>query len=390
MVIPMMVLGVPIYDALLAIWRRSVRMWLPGTNADGTASKRGIMQPDVEHLHHRLLKMGLSTRRAATSLFIINLALVFFGLMLATFQSRAAGIFLLALLVGVYVLMRHLAVIELHDTGRVILTGLRRPTHSTFKALSYPLWDMVCMTGSLAVVMWLIEGVRVDFLHSWFLDLPVWVTPTFSLLSVSRTYVTVWPRARVFDTLILVLTLLMGLLISLGIALLIDPSESSRWVIRALVIGGISHPAIVGSRVFYRMVEELVSFFRSNGSEHATERTILYGAGGRCQLFLKERGFNNSASYDGAAIVGLIDDEPALHYQWVYGYMVLGASKDLPQLLARHQVNRVIITATLRPESRQAIKRMAREPRFRLSEWCFEDRKLNLFTSDNIGSPTGS
>lgn len=138
------------------------------------------------------------------------------------------------------------------------------------------------------------------------------------------------------------------------------------------------------------MVEELVSFFKSNGSENAVERTILYGAGGRCQLFLKERGFNNSASYDGAAIVGLIDDESALHYQWVYGYMVLGASKDLPKLIVRHRVNHVVITATLRPESRLAIQELAREHRFGLSEWCFEDRKLNLLAPDKVVSPASS
>ena len=51
MAIPIMVLGVPIYDALLAIWRRSVRSWVGGKSG---GTKRGIMQPDVEHLHHRL------------------------------------------------------------------------------------------------------------------------------------------------------------------------------------------------------------------------------------------------------------------------------------------------------------------------------------------------
>jgi len=34
------------------------------------------------------------------------------------FQSHASGIFLIALLAGVYVLMRQLAVIELRETGR--------------------------------------------------------------------------------------------------------------------------------------------------------------------------------------------------------------------------------------------------------------------------------
>lgn len=387
LVIPLMVLGVPIYDALLAIWRRSVRMYLPGTSPDGTPKKRGIMQPDVDHLHHRLLKMGLSTRRVATSLFVINSALVFFGLMLATFQSRRTGIFLLALLAVVYVLMRHLAVIELHDTGRVLLTGIRRPTHSTFKALSYPVLDMIFMSSALAICMWLVEKTRADFWHVWFMDLPVWVTPVFSLLSVSRTYVTVWSRARVFDVVVLVLTLQAGLFISLGLALLIDPSNASQWVVRALVVGGISHPAIVGSRVFYRMIEELVSYFRSTSNQTAPDRVLLYGAGGKCQLFLKERGFNNSASYEGSIIVGLLDDEPGLHHQWVYGHRVLGAAKDLPKIIAQHKVNGVIITANLTPDARAEIHRLSREIGFALREWYFDERKLASSPAVQAPSP---
>ena len=377
--IPLLVLGIPIYDSLLAIWRRSVRMWLPASNADGTPKKRGIMQPDVEHLHHRMLKMGLSTRRVATTLFILNIGLVIFGLLMATFDSHRAGIFLFALLAGAYVLMRHLAVIELHDTGRVILTGLHRPTQSTFKALSYPAWDMFCLMAVVAIIMWAIEIVRVDFWHTWFLELPIWVTPTFSLLAMSRTYLTVWPRARVLDILMLVGTLLVGLAVSLGMALLIDPSDPFRWVLRALVIAGLSHPAIIGSRVIYRMVEELLVSLRTSGGKKATERVLLYGAGGRCQLFIKERDFNDSATYDGSVVVGLIDDEPMLRLQWVYGYRVLGDSADLSNLITRHRINRIIVTATLRLESLAMLGELAQQHHLQVTEWRFAEYKLRSF-----------
>ena len=61
------------------------------------------MQPDLEHLHHPLPKARLSTRRVATFLYIVNAALVEFGLLITLFRSHASGIFLLALLVAVYV-----------------------------------------------------------------------------------------------------------------------------------------------------------------------------------------------------------------------------------------------------------------------------------------------
>ena len=375
MTIPIMVLGVPIYDALLAIWRRSVRSWV-----NGTGGKHGIMQPDVEHLHHRLAKSGLSTQRVATFLYILNGGLVTVGLSIMFFQSHAAGIFLIALLAGVYVLMRQLAVIELRETGRALLMGLHRPTHTTFKALAYPVWDMVCLSGSLAAIMWFIEeGGRVDFWHTWFVDLPVWATPTFSLLALSRTYVTQWQRARLRDVLMVLCWLLAGILLSLGLALVIDPADGPKWVVRAVLVAGTSHPVIIASRLVYRCIEEAVLWLRRQDEiPSQSERVLLYGAGTRAQLFLKDRALKISKRPDGRHLLGFIDDEKSLYFQWVYGFLVLGGLKELPQLIERRRVNRVIIVSELLPESRAAIQEITARCGVKLSEWEPAEHEIKL------------
>jgi UDP-N-acetylmuramyl pentapeptide phosphotransferase/UDP-N-acetylglucosamine-1-phosphate transferase len=371
--IPIMVLGVPIYDALLAIWRRSVRSWMSG---QGTGIKRGIMQPDVDHLHHRLMKSGLSTQRVATFLYVVNGGLVTVGLLIMLFQSHAAGIFLIALLAGVYVLMRQLAVIELRETGRALLMGLRRPTHTTFKALIYPVWDMLWLAGSLALIMRAVEHQTVDFWHTWFVDLPVWVTPTFSLLALSRTYVTYWPRARLRDVLMVLVWLQTGILFSLGLALVIDPAGGWKWILRAVLVAGISHPIILASRLFYRCIEELVLWLKRQGDAGEVERVLLYGAGIRAQLFLKDRAMRIADHFDGRLILGFIDDQKSLHYQWVYGQVVLGGLKELPALIERQRVNRVIIVANLLPESRTAIQEITARAGIQLSEWYPEEHPI--------------
>jgi UDP-N-acetylmuramyl pentapeptide phosphotransferase/UDP-N-acetylglucosamine-1-phosphate transferase len=375
--IPIMVLGVPIYDALLAIWRRTVRSWMNDGKSPGV--KRGIMQPDVEHLHHRLSKSGLSTQRVATFLYIINGGLVTVGLLIMLFQSHAAGIFLIALLAGVYVLMRQLAVIELRETGRALLMGLKRPTHSTFKALAYPVWDMIWLAGSLALIMWFIEEQRVDFWHTWFMDLPVWVTPTFSLLALSRTYVTHWQRARLRDVLMVLFWLQTGIIFSLGLALVIDPLAAGKWVLRAVLVAGISHPVIISSRLIYRCIEELVFWLKRHGDAAVeTERVLLYGAGIRAQLFLKDRAMKTSRHPDTRQILGFIDDEKALYFQWVYGFPVLGGLKELPRLIERRRINRIIIVSELVPESRVAIREIAAQNKIKLSEWEPEEHEIVL------------
>jgi UDP-GlcNAc:undecaprenyl-phosphate GlcNAc-1-phosphate transferase len=374
--IPMLVLGIPIYDAMLAVWRRSVRKWTDDTT-DGV--KRGIMQPDLEHLHHRLKLTGLSTGRVAMYLCALNGGLVLVGLLITLFESRAAGIFLIALMAGVYVLMRHLAVIELRETGKALLMGLRRPTHSALKAMIYPISDMILLAGSLALIMWAVEHQRVDFWRTWFLDLPIWVTPTFSLLAISRTYVIYWPRSRLRDILGVVFWLQMGIFFSLGLAMLIDPSQGKRWILRALLIAAISYPSIIVTRLVYRSLEELTLWIRGqNERDGECERVLLYGAGARAQLFLKDRIIKITKRPDQRVIVGLMDDENALHFQWVYGYLVLGGINELPYLISKYQINRIIIIADLLSENRNLVSKICREEKIHLSEWFPMEHKIDL------------
>jgi FlaA1/EpsC-like NDP-sugar epimerase len=83
-----------------------------------------------------------------------------------------------------------------------------------------------------------------------------------------------------------------------------------------------------------------------------------------------------SKTPDGRQIIGIIDDEKALHFQWVYGFLVLGGRQDLPRLIEREKVGRVIIVSELLPESRTAIREIAIQSRIKLSEWQPEEHEV--------------
>lgn len=70
LVIPVCLMGVPILDTSMAIIRRSM-------------SGRPIFQPDKEHLHHRLLGLGLSQRQVVVLIYFINILFGLAGLALA-------------------------------------------------------------------------------------------------------------------------------------------------------------------------------------------------------------------------------------------------------------------------------------------------------------------
>lgn len=70
LMIPILVMAVPIFDTAFAILRRGL-------------ARRPIFSPDKEHLHHRLLGLGLSQRRAVVIIYGINMMFGLAGLALA-------------------------------------------------------------------------------------------------------------------------------------------------------------------------------------------------------------------------------------------------------------------------------------------------------------------
>lgn len=76
LVVPFLALGVPLIDTVLAILRRAVR-GLP------------IGRADREHVHHRLMELGLSPQRAVLTIYVV--CVIFGALGLAVFFQQGKG-----------------------------------------------------------------------------------------------------------------------------------------------------------------------------------------------------------------------------------------------------------------------------------------------------------
>lgn len=87
--IPLLVLGLPLFDTLFAIIRRI------GTH-------KPIMQADRSHLHHRLIDMGLSQRQSVLIMYIASATLGLCAIVLADRGALSAIILLLAVSIFVF------------------------------------------------------------------------------------------------------------------------------------------------------------------------------------------------------------------------------------------------------------------------------------------------
>ena len=70
LIIPVLILGVPIFDTLLAVFRR-------------ISEKKSPFAADNKHVHHLLLRAGLSQREAVLSIYIVCFILSVIALIMA-------------------------------------------------------------------------------------------------------------------------------------------------------------------------------------------------------------------------------------------------------------------------------------------------------------------
>jgi len=85
--IPLIALGVPVFDTMLS----PVRRWVKG---------KRIFQPDNGHIHHHLLNMGLSSRSVVLSLYGATVALCVLAILIVNLRNEMVGLILVILGIG--------------------------------------------------------------------------------------------------------------------------------------------------------------------------------------------------------------------------------------------------------------------------------------------------
>jgi UDP-GlcNAc:undecaprenyl-phosphate GlcNAc-1-phosphate transferase len=69
-----------------------------------------IMQPDKEHLHHRLMEMGLNHRQAVLCIYCVNIVLGLSAILLTLITQEQAVIFLVVLSTAILILANKIGV----------------------------------------------------------------------------------------------------------------------------------------------------------------------------------------------------------------------------------------------------------------------------------------
>jgi UDP-GlcNAc:undecaprenyl-phosphate GlcNAc-1-phosphate transferase len=145
LLVPVLALGVPIFDVLLAMVRRILE-------------RRSIFSPDRGHIHHRLLDLGLTHRRAV--LLIYGVCLVFAGSAIAVYFGRSwqVGAALLISAVAMFALVRFAGYVEYFRGGHLVAARRRGVDTERFRRALPSLPVALANAGSTAEIVTALEA----------------------------------------------------------------------------------------------------------------------------------------------------------------------------------------------------------------------------------------
>jgi len=369
---PLLAMGVPIFDTLLAIWRRSVRSLLPQP-LKGVGHRVRVMQPDRDHLHHRVLRQTMNQRRAAVSLYAMSVGLVTIGLVGTLLKGRAPGFFLIAFVLAIAVVARHLESVELWDTGR-LLSGKRGTIRQGLLVPCYILVDVVLLCGVWVLARWEM-GLPIGR-GAFLAELPRYVVPVFVLLVVAKTYQRVWSRAQVCDFAVLGLAVVAGAVVGAGLVCLFCESHPS--VTRFTILFGTQAVfPLCAIRLWRDSVSGLTQICERSIllSKPGTRRLLAYGGGLRFRSYLRE--MRERSGLNDQVIVGVIDDDINLRGRIISGYRVVGTLDRLDGYLRHQHVDGVVITCLMDEEKQARVVRVLSEAGLRVTLWACEEKPLS-------------
>lgn len=97
--IPLIALGVPIFDAILS----PIRRFLLG---------KAMFQPDKGHIHHQLVRLGFSTRKSVFIIYGFSIVLCLYTVLVVNYRSNVSGFLLIIILAVAFVMVRKLGYLE--------------------------------------------------------------------------------------------------------------------------------------------------------------------------------------------------------------------------------------------------------------------------------------
>ena len=332
--LPVLVVGVPIVETGLSMVRRFVRRL--------SGAQGGIMDADRNHMHHRLMALGLNQQRAVMVLYGVGLLGAACALISLSLNQQNAALLLMTMLAGAifgivklgydeFAVIRSGAVLRMYE-GPVLRSGL-----------FVVFFDVALIIAAIyaAIVLkyddWGVHDHRQLALYLSSLA-PAVTVATFGLLGI---YKQSWSHANIDD-----LAKSSGAAaISVAATLLITrfAQGASAPMTFFATYGILAIGLVNGSRASYRVLHHW-----NRRSNLAGEPVLIYGAGRTGVLAVREMLANEEV---GMRPIGFIDDDEQKQGRVLNGYPVMGSLVALESIVMAGKASGVVVASEKIPIS---------------------------------------
>jgi len=366
--IPMLAAGVPIFDVLLAIWRRFTRNLINPHHAGNKAISEG----DKEHLHHRIWEQEHRNQRTATfKIYLISIVFAVAAILNIMNENIIVGMSYVLMLILVYTLVRTIANIELWNTGKAILTGLTLPRKSVIVSVIQPLFDVSCVVIIYLFCRFLFNDstYNAGSLLLWHVGTIYTAAPILLLLNLSGCYKRNWLHGGAPDYVYFIKCLLAGFLLLILINLFNGINDWRSFAAERLLFFALTTLALLGQRLFLRYLKHhlLNEFFIEKSHGLVLQKILLCGIGSNCRYFIADQG--RILEEHPNKIIGIIDDEPMFQGQYVFGLKVLGRAVDIKKIYDKTKFDKITITRTISDSTKKALVDFCQTNKIILTEW---------------------
>jgi len=342
LLLPMLAMGLPIVDTMFSMLRRFLRAMqaIHEKKLGGLLfSSKSMFQADRDHIHHRLLQLGVSHRRGVVLLYTISAVLglaAYLSMAIPAMDSgRAVCAFVFAAVLG----LRKLGYgeLRLNRHGRLLSAFERAVSgRSSLRAAMDLVWIVIAYAG--AFVIRYEEILKPSWGEAFLRTLPVVITVKMATFYFTKVYRGRGHHADVGDVIRIGKSVFLGSLLTLVITSLVSPSVSfSRgvYLIDLLLLLLL----MVSSRVVDALGHE---GHKPNHQEG--RRALIYGADLEGSMALREI---RSRAELGLTPVGFLDDNVAMSNRFFHGLPVFSNGQGLEAAVKKCQVTDIILSGEI-------------------------------------------
>lgn len=346
--VPFLVLGFPIMETFLSMLRRFLRSihMLDYPNGNGNGNRKfktlflngfSMFEADKDHVHHRLLNLGFSHRRAVLVLYGLCVILCVFAFLTVTLKDINITLFLGAVVMAFVIGIRSLK----YQEFKILESGLLLPLFSfpvMNKRVFQAFFDLVLISGSFYLSFILIFKNFGGYEKSLMIrTLPIVLILKVAVFFLCGLYKRSWFHFSVEDLLTLGKSLVLSSFGSLLLLSLVFGLGSFNGILFFLVDFYITATFVMGYRISFKMV---LSLYNRNGGSKG-KKVLIYGAGHKGGVALEELKKNDHTSL---SPIGFIDDDTEKIGKIVHNFPILGSIEDIEMLVSQNDIAEILVS----------------------------------------------